>query len=298
MKRETLTARRVRALGAAAAVSVCASFAATSHAGDKERCAAAYDQTQNEREKGRLIEARRQARTCSAAVCAPFIVKDCARWLAEIEASVPTVVIAAEDATGADTLRVRVSVDGRVIGEALDGKAIDLDPGPHRLRFELAGTPTIEQEVLIRQGEKDRRIAVSFLASGAAPPGAPAAPGSSRGVPAWAWISGGLGLAFAGAAVGFGVDGLRAVSSLQKGCNSQNPAVCAPVPPGSYSPDADNARKDRDLGLVLGFGAAAVTGIVLAATGIAKRDALEAGGLRLGPLVGSSLRGAVISGSW
>lgn len=280
------------------------SFAGAGHAGDKEDCAAAYDQTQTLRDKGKLIEARTQARVCSASTCAAFIVKDCIRWLSEIEASLPTVVFAAQDASGADTSSVRMSVDGQLTAEALDGKAVALDPGPHKLRFETAGADPIEQAVVVRQGEKDRRIAVSFQKKEdvAAPPAPvrPRPPASSGGVPIWAWVASSLGLAFAGATIGFGVDGLNAVSSLKKGCASSNPNVCTPMPPGSYLPDADNARKDRDLALTIGFGAVGVAGIGAAIAGIAKSNSSKppASGVLLLPIVGANIRGAVVSGSW
>jgi hypothetical protein len=169
------------------------SLAGASHAGDKEQCAAAYSETQSLRDKGKLIQAREQARACSAAACAAFIVKDCAQWLAEIEAALPTVVFAAQGPSGADTTSVRVSIDGKVAAEALDGQAVALDPGPHKLRFETAGAEPIDLEVVARQGGKLRRVGVSFQtrAALAADPAAPAAPASSPGP----WIVGGIGVA-------------------------------------------------------------------------------------------------------
>src|SRR5262249_51209156 len=151
--------RRVCGVAAASAI---LSLAATAYAGNKEECAAAYYRTQTARDEGKLIEARNQARACSAATCAAFIVKDCGQWLSESEASLPTVVFAAQDASGADTSKVRVAVDGEVVAPALDGKVVALDPGSRKLVFSTAGSDPIEQRVVIVQGEKDRRIAVTF----------------------------------------------------------------------------------------------------------------------------------------
>jgi len=47
--------------------------------------------------------------------------------------------VRAEDTTGADTLAVRVTIDGQLLAETLDGKAVPIDPGEHVVRFELAG---------------------------------------------------------------------------------------------------------------------------------------------------------------
>jgi len=128
----------------------------------KQDCNAAYEETQTLREKGKLIDAHTRALACSAATCSPHVVKECEQWLAEIDASTPTVVFSAVDASGADTAAVRVSVDGRVFRDTLDGKSVPVDPGKRVVRFELAGSEPIEQTLLIRQGEKNRSVVASF----------------------------------------------------------------------------------------------------------------------------------------
>lgn len=128
----------------------------------KQECAAAYDATQTLREQGKLLEARQQALACSNANCSSYVVKDCTQWASEIEASLPTVVFVVQDASGADTTAVRVSVDGHVLGEKLDGKAVPLNPGEHVIRFEMAGAGPVEQKVLIRQGDKYRNLSAAF----------------------------------------------------------------------------------------------------------------------------------------
>jgi hypothetical protein len=146
----------------------------------KQECAAAYDQTQALRDAGKLTEARKKALACSAPSCATFIVKECAQWLTEIDAGLPTVVLVVADAAGADTLAVRVSIDGQSLGEKLDGKAVPIDPGEHLLRFEMPGADAIEQKLVIRQGEKNRRVAVSFAKAPLAPVQGPPAPGPAK----------------------------------------------------------------------------------------------------------------------
>lgn len=53
-------------------------------------------------------------------------------------------------------------VDDVRVRERLDAVAIALDPGPHVLRFEMGGAHPVEQQVVLRAGEKERRIAVAF----------------------------------------------------------------------------------------------------------------------------------------
>ena len=162
-------------LGSVLGVLVLLSSGGEAHAEAKQECNAAYEQSQTLREKGKLIDARKQAVACSASTCSAYVVKECAQWLAEIDASLPTVVFTAQDPSGSDTLAVRVSVDGRIVGEKLDGKAVPIDPGEHVIRFELAGAEAVEQRVLVRQGQKNRNVAAAFK-------GKPADP-SSAGTP-------------------------------------------------------------------------------------------------------------------
>ncbi|WP_437518023.1 hypothetical protein [Sorangium sp. So ce1099] len=139
----------------------------------KRACAAAYERAQGLRRDGKLIAAREALIACSQPTCPAAAVADCGPWLAEVEKSLPSVVIAARDAGGRERLDVRVLVDGRLLAAALDGKALPVDPGPHTFRYEPAGGPAVEERVLIREGEKNRAITV-FL--GAPPAGGPSSP--------------------------------------------------------------------------------------------------------------------------
>ena len=48
-----------------------------------------------------------------------------------------------------DVTEVRVYLDGALVATQLDGKAIELDPGGHVLRFEHGGLPSVEERVLV-----------------------------------------------------------------------------------------------------------------------------------------------------
>jgi hypothetical protein len=248
----------------------CLASAAEARADVKQECAAAYDKTQTLRDQGQLVAARAQALACSASTCPGFVVKDCAQWLAEIDAAMPTIVLTAEDAAGADTLAVRVMVDGILFRERLDGKAAPLDPGEHVIRFEIAGATPIEQRIVVRQGEKNRRVGASFRKQ---PPSStsgtyaatPDAPARAR-VPVWAWISGGLGVALLGVGAGFGVSALRAQSELGTLCGDDL-AHC----PASKEAQGRPLANQRTLGrnAFIGLAAGGVVGIVVGIVGIA-----------------------------
>ncbi|WP_437972047.1 hypothetical protein WMF04_23395 [Sorangium sp. So ce260] len=149
----------------------------------KRACAAAYERAQGLRRDGKLLAAREALIACSQPTCPAAAVADCGPWLAEVEQSLPTVVIAARDARGRERLDVRVLVDGRLLASALDGKALPVDPGPRTFRYEPASGPAVEERVLIREGEKNRALTVILGApaagASASPPHAvppPAAP--------------------------------------------------------------------------------------------------------------------------
>jgi hypothetical protein len=91
-----------------------------------------------------------------------------------------------------------VSVDGVTVTHGLDGKALEVDPGVHTFRFELAGA-AVEQMVLIREGEKSRAITATLDPSAVAPTAPlsaswPASSTSSLRASPWTWAFGGLGL--------------------------------------------------------------------------------------------------------
>src|SRR5262245_50081541 len=89
-----------------------APFAAAS-AQNKEQCAQAYEQAQSLQMEHRLLEARAELQVCTNEKCPKQVSADCWRWLANVEASTPTLVITARSAAGEDLVDVTFSIDGR-----------------------------------------------------------------------------------------------------------------------------------------------------------------------------------------
>jgi hypothetical protein len=210
--------------------------AGVSHAEDskKAQCAAAYEKSQELRAAGSLKAANESLVVCAQEFCPAFVQTDCAQWLTEVQRELPTIVFVAKDKTGEDTSAVAVSMDGAELMKQLDGKAIIIDPGPHTFRFELEGAEPVEQQVVIRQGQKDRVIAVSFAPPGAEAPGdspyagakAPAGAdaGESNGpgpLRTYAYIAGGVGAA---GIIGFAV--LGAIGKAEE--NDLRDSGCSP----------------------------------------------------------------------
>jgi len=167
-----MTRTRVRFLLAAALVAVCAARpargAGPAGAGadkEKEACISEYEKAQVLRKNGKLVEAKEKLLVCAQSTCPSIARQDCATWLTEVSSSIPTVVVEATDPSGRVATNVRVVVDGEVIAEKLDGTALPVNPGAHQFRFELAeerGTKAHEESVLVLQGDRNRKISVSF----------------------------------------------------------------------------------------------------------------------------------------
>jgi len=132
------------------------------HADAKAECVAAVDQGQQLRDESKYRRAREAFVTCARDVCPGVVAKRCTQWLGDLDKAMPTVVLAARDEHGGDVSDVRVSLDGALFAERLDGAPIAIDPGEHVLRFERAGSDPVEQKIVARANEKGRVIAVTI----------------------------------------------------------------------------------------------------------------------------------------
>ncbi len=74
-----------------------------------------------------------------------------------MEAALPSLTIAVKDADGRDVVAQRARLDDADAGAALGGRSIPVDPGMHRVVVEIGGV-TLTENVLMRQGEKDRSV--------------------------------------------------------------------------------------------------------------------------------------------
>jgi hypothetical protein len=128
----------------------------------KAACASAYEKSQEFRTQNKLQKAQELLVICAEPSCPTFVQTDCAQWLTEVQKDMPSIIIVAKDKDGAEVTAVKVLIDGEVVASELDGKAILIDPGKHKLRFEMEGAPSVDQPIVAKQGEKDRQIKVSF----------------------------------------------------------------------------------------------------------------------------------------
>ena len=188
---------------------------------DAERavCADAYRGAQLQMRNGALRRARESLLVCVSDKCPSVLQPDCLRWLTEVEAATPTMAFAAKGVDGKDVTDVRVTMDGQPLREALDGKAVPVDPGTHTLRFEHGGETPIDQQIVVREGEKSRVVTVSWAkaaaASAAGSDGAAAPAPTSHTA---AWVFGGIGAASLATFGVLGIHGVARRSDLEKEC--------------------------------------------------------------------------------
>jgi hypothetical protein len=141
-------------------------------------CLAASEASLEAGNQHHLRAARNQLLVCSASSCPTDIRKECLHRVDEINASIPTVIFQAKDGRGNDLLAVKVTMDGEVIAERLEGTALSIDPGAHTFVFEAVGQPPLTTQLVIQEGQKDQHESVTI-----GPVAAPAAPPPSVGEP-------------------------------------------------------------------------------------------------------------------
>ncbi|WP_437940997.1 hypothetical protein [Sorangium sp. So ce341] len=259
-----MTPRTAPRVLVAAALSAAACLQpARARAGDAEACFTASEEGQRLRDEGRLREARARFIACGGAGCPDLVQSDCAGWLSDVTARVPTLILSAQDEQGHDVADVRVTIDGAPLAARLDGKAVEVDPGERVLRFERPGSAPVELRLVVREGEKLRRVSARLARPGASA-GAPAAgalpPREDRAAspPASGLI---LPIALGGVAAGSGV----AYAALGLSARADADRLRATCAPRCAEADVDAVRaKILGANIAFGVGVAALAGAVAA----------------------------------
>lgn len=182
--------------------------------------------------------------------------------------------------------------DKEILPAAL-GEAIPVDPGDYEVSASAPGYKAVKRSVTLNEG-KTETVEIALEPDTTAP--SPDAEGG--GVPVWAWVTGGAGIAMVGVGIYFLVDDLNAISDLRASCStSWNGTYCA----SGYDYASDNARKNRDFGLFLGLTGAGILAIGAATVGIltapsAGGPEAEKAGTAVIPWIGPEGAGATISG--
>lgn len=194
----------------------------------------------------RLRAERAELLICAAVGCPSEIRSECIRRVDDVNAAIPTVMFEVKDSAGNDLSAVKVTMDGELLTDRLEGIALAIDPGAHLFVFEAARHATVRKQFIIREGERRRRevivlasltraapeprttLAPVFEPSPASAPSAPSGPprleGSashrSRALPLTAAAIGVVGL---GVGTAFGLQAISWRNDARAAC----PGLCA-----------------------------------------------------------------------
>ncbi|WP_437278073.1 hypothetical protein WME90_43760 [Sorangium sp. So ce375] len=211
----------------------------------------------------------------------------------------------------------KVTVDGVVIPPQALGFARKANPGQHSIDVEAPGHAPERRTAELKEREElavEIQMKPAALPGGPAPGGAgqgadvrlppgageatrPAKDGAGRPAPAWAWISGAVGVASLGAAIGFAVD----YATVRGIASSECPeGACDPRRYDEERVADLEARWNRDAGLMIGFGAVGAVAASIAVVGFAFPLAEKANAapraresIAVVPWIGGTLGGAV-----
>jgi hypothetical protein len=275
-------------------------------------CVSATEASFKSGNEHKLRAERSQLLTCASSSCPSDIRKECVRRVQELSQQIPTIIFGAKDASGADLSAVRVTMDGEVLAERLEGTALSIDPGEHMFTFETAGRPTVTKTLVIQQAQKDRREVVTFATPTVAPSPVlpsptPAPPPTNILVPTTttspptstasghglgmqkilALVAGGVGVVGVGVGTAFGVVAMSKKNDAQNACPTGS---CATQADANLWSDAGSAGNVSTAAFVLG-GVALAGGVVLWFTAPSGRSAGST-------QVGLGLRGLQVKGAW
>jgi hypothetical protein len=216
-----------RAACAAAIVALVGSTAGTTDAAPSasgtKACIAAHEEAQSLRGQKKLHAAHEKFVACARQECPSAVRKECAEQLSQLDKDAPTVALEARDDDGNDTTAVTVSLDGTPIADRLTGIAIDVDPGEHVFRFARADGKSIEQKILVVEGEKNRKVVGDFSTlvpkKPPPPPPPPQVVAPKKSLSPFVFVMGGVALVGAGSFAYFAATGKTKEHDLARTCS-------------------------------------------------------------------------------
>jgi hypothetical protein len=276
----------------------------------KDQCVDANGQGQHLRADGKLSAAREQLRTCANPACPAMVRSDCTKRLDDLESAQPTIAFEVKDASGADVVAVKVTVDGKPLADRLDGTPLAVDPGEHVFGFDIEGQSPVTRTLVLTEGVKGRRERV-VVGPGAPVPAAtaalPATPSAAESASAseggglgtgrlLGLVAGGVGVA--GLAVGgiFGALTLSERSQQESACGSPCSSSSHTQALGDHSTGMTDATIST-VGFIAG-GALVLGGAVLFFTARPSPQPQPTTGVLVLPGVGPGGGGVLLKGAF
>jgi hypothetical protein len=124
-------------------------------------CLADHVQGQEHRHGGKLLESRAAFKRCSARQCPKQVIRDCMEWLGELQRQVPSVSFRVTS-DGVSREDARVFIDDDPVLDRKRGKAVDVNPGTHRVRVVLPPFEPYETALVVNEGDQFRVLDIEF----------------------------------------------------------------------------------------------------------------------------------------
>ena len=239
-------------------------FAQAEEGVSKEQCAHAYETAQEAKAEGRFQESIAELRICAQPVCPSFVQTECAAWLDEVEAELPSIVVRVVGKNGEDVDSAVVKIDEEIAEGILSGRAFALNPGKHQLWVQLEGEEPKTQSLMVSQGQKNRLVTVSYEEKAVAgPTSTTAAPIEYEPNPlrVWSYVIGGTGLAAIGVGIGVGLAAVSDQNTLESDCGLTG-SLCDQDEYNSRKDSIDSQKIIADITWISGA-ALAIGGVVM-----------------------------------
>jgi hypothetical protein len=221
-----------------------ASIPSVAAAQDADACINANESAVTLRKAHKLIDERAALSACAASSCPEAVRASCQQRLAQLNQAIPSIIFIVKDGEGHDLSGVKLTIDGALKGDRLDGSSISLDAGDHEFRFEVPGQAPVVRHFVLHEKEQNRSETVVIGAASAPQRASTASPSESAGGTGRTQrtigvVVGGVGLA--GLAVGglFGAFSLSAHNGYQRYCGAS-----ANLPNGVCTQDGVNGERD------------------------------------------------------
>ena len=222
----------------------------------KNVCLAAHEEGLALRTQKEPHAAHEKFVSCARSECSVVVRRECAEQLALAEKDAPTVALEARDEAGLDAPAVKVTMDGAPLTDRLTGAAVDVEPGEHVFHFQRADGKSIDQRVLVVEGDKNRKVLADFatLVKNIGPP-TPPPPQPKAQIPIASFALAGVAVVGLGSFTFFALSGKSTEHDLQGSCGPR----CSD---DEVSP-VHTKYAVADVSLLIGVAAAAVA-VVLA----------------------------------
>ncbi len=248
----------------------------TARADLTDQCIAESEEGQRLMLGHHFVASRPHFIACGRVGCPALVSRDCVERLRQAETAMATVLLVVRRPDGSDVQGATVYADGATSPTPLDGTAIDMDPGPHTLRFVIPGGDEIVRRITVEQGARLQNVTVlvapppeaSPQPAPAPPPNAalPDTPSDSPSRPWGGWrttayVVGGLGVA--GLLAGGVLGALAESASSREKSDCAILSACTNIGPARSDYGSAATLADASTVAFVGGGALAAAGIVI-----------------------------------